>query len=197
MALEEGQVGRADGEIEYSAVTSCLTITCLLDDAARTHVGGHASLMRKGNNYGSTEILGRMSDLIPGGSVLKVHIAGALGSWHPDYLLDTPYIDDEGNKNYDQVQIGPCESDVAAHFGVNVGVVTSENKEGGFTIRLVPDPVRQNQTVTRADLESGWKTADGAISSATVLAAGDTVQAPDDKWFVIDSVDGSTYTIVG
>jgi hypothetical protein len=198
MALAEGEVGTGEGSIEYSAVTSCLTITCLLDDAAKTHVGGHASLMRKGDHYGSTEILDRMSEKIPGErTVIKILIAGALGSWHPDFLTDTPYIDDLGNKNYDPVQIGPCDSEVASHFGVDSGVVTSENKEGGFTITLEPDQARQSQTVTRADLESGWKDANGAITSASVLVETDAVQNPDNKWFSIVSIDGSNFTISG
>jgi hypothetical protein len=46
MPLAEGQVGEFAnvGGVPYTAVTSCLTVTCKIAGVADTYVGGHLSL---------------------------------------------------------------------------------------------------------------------------------------------------------
>jgi hypothetical protein len=201
MGLAEGQVGTGEGSIEFDGISSCLSITCLLDDDEHTHVGGHASLMRKDDALRSTEIMAAMSAQIPSDrKVLKVHLAGVLGSWHPDYLTAKPLYGDDKEQNYDSVQIGDCDSVVAAHFGVSTDVVTSKSEEGNVKVELTPDvAVRGNQTISRSDLVAGgWKTIDGtAIAADTALEDGDTLQNSSGAYFVIVTVDGSTYTLTG
>jgi hypothetical protein len=137
MPLGEGEVGSGHGSIDYAAVTSCLTVTCLLDDGSC--VGGHLSLMRKAGALDSTEVLPAMVSLIPQDrTVLLIHLAGELATWNPGYFT-TPLMDDAGESNYKdqpngQLPEGDCSADVAAAFGVDASVVSSEDQTGAFTI---------------------------------------------------------------
>ena len=97
MAVEEGQVdtGAAGEGISYSGVTSCLTVTCLIEDGG--YVGGHLSLIKK--NINSAEVLPAMKQLIAGRGVAKVHLQGQLDMWNPQYFV-IPLTSDTGESNY-------------------------------------------------------------------------------------------------
>lgn len=136
MALGEGEVGTGGAEgIEYAAVTSCLTVTCLLDDG--THVGGHLSLMRAAGALASDEVLPAMCSLIPTDrTTTAVHLAGMLDTWNSAYLT-TPLFGDNGE--VDPVYIGAylarddLTGPVCATLGASVAA-SAEQRDGAFTI---------------------------------------------------------------
>jgi hypothetical protein len=135
MALDEGDVGEGTGSIEYGGVSSCLTVTCLLEDG--TTVGGHLSLMKKTRD--SSEVLPAMKDLIKGRKVTKIHLAGVLDCWNPRYLT-TPLFNSSGDSNYasegGQLASEDMSDAVKSGLGADGAVVTSEEKEGAFTIDM-------------------------------------------------------------
>jgi hypothetical protein len=135
MALAEGDVGESDnGKIEYSGVSSCVTVTCLLADGHA--VGGHLSLMKV--NKASNEVLPAMKDKVSGREIKKIHIAGDLNSWSPSYLK-TPLFDGDKMAAYyaENGQPGAfdLDDDVKEELGAGCSV-SSENKTGGFTIDM-------------------------------------------------------------
>jgi len=139
MGLGEGEVGKGDAGagIEYASVTSCLTVTCLLDDGS--YVGGHLSLMKVGLD--STQVLPAMKDLIGNHQVTKIAIAGQLDTWNPAYFSKTLYNSDMGSNYLDQApdtgQLASADtsSAVASALGSSAPT-TTESKEGSFTIKI-------------------------------------------------------------
>ncbi|MEU9130552.1 hypothetical protein AB0D08_21045 [Kitasatospora sp. NPDC048540] len=92
--LAEGEVGEFGiSGVPYAAVTTCLTVTCLLDDG--NHVGGHLSLQRSGTALASDEVLPAMKGIVGSRRIVRMHLAGVLDSWSSDFL-DVPYMDAQG-----------------------------------------------------------------------------------------------------
>jgi hypothetical protein len=137
MPLSEGQVGtgQSGSGIEYSGVTSCLTVTCLLDDGS--YVGGHLSLQQVEKD--STEVLPAMKDLIAGRKVTKVVVAGQLDTWNPAYF-NRPLYNANMESNYlteapttGQLNSADTSSAIANALGTDAPM-TTETREGRFTI---------------------------------------------------------------
>jgi hypothetical protein len=132
MALAEGEVGTGTGTIEYSGVSSCLTVTCLLDDG--TTVGGHLSLLRVSGKLDSTEVLPKMKELIGSKPVTGVAIVGKLDTWNPAYF-DKPLFKDDGERNYESdLERDSVLGAVAEKLGLDTYNITVEDRTGSFTI---------------------------------------------------------------
>jgi hypothetical protein len=137
MPLSEGQIGtgQSGSGVEYTGVTSCLTVTCLLDDGS--YVGGHLSLQKVEKD--STEVLPAMKDLIGGRKVSKVIVAGQLETWNPAYFTK-PLYNNNMESNYlseapdtGQLQSADTSSAITNALGTDAPVST-ETREGSFTI---------------------------------------------------------------
>jgi len=138
MALAEGEEGTGTGSIDYAEVTSCMTVTCLLEDGSA--VGGHLSLQRKAGKHDSTEVLPAMQTLIGGKKVTSVVLAGQMDLWNPAYL-QKPAISDAGENNHDPALSGDSMwSAIFDAFSLDLDEVKTEQKtlNGSFTITPTP-----------------------------------------------------------
>jgi hypothetical protein len=132
MALGEGEVGTGTGSIDYASVTSCLAITCLLEDG--TTVGGHLSLFKASGALASNEVLPAMKELIGGRTVKKIVIAGELDTWNPAYF-DLPLFDDQGQPNYQgEQQAYDVSGSVGSRLGALDALTELVPRNGTFTI---------------------------------------------------------------
>jgi hypothetical protein len=135
MALAEGEVGTGSGSIEYSGVTSCLTVTCLLEDGST--VGGHLSLQRVAGKLDSTEVLPQMASQIGGKKIVSVVLAGQLDRWNPAFLTKPLYADD-GTNNYGDAVPGRDSMwsgvQAALGFGYDDVQFDTQDKNDSFTI---------------------------------------------------------------
>lgn len=88
MPLAEGEVGEFvnKGGASYTAVTSCLTVTCKIAGVPDTYVGGHLSLQVPPGKLDSSEVLPAMKKLINGRKIERVHLAGVLDGWSEKYF---------------------------------------------------------------------------------------------------------------
>jgi hypothetical protein len=88
MPLAEGQAGEFAnvGGVPYTAVTSCLTVTCKIAGVTDTYVGGHLSLQVPSGRLDSSQVLPEMKRLINGRPVQRVHLAGVLDGWSDEYF---------------------------------------------------------------------------------------------------------------
>lgn len=127
--LEEGQVGReaGAGSITFSAVTSCVTVLVTVENKGNMFcVGAHLSLMKKGSNYASNEIMQHFLNLfVSGDEIKKVLISGEGGLWSPDFITNKPLYDSSGNQQYLKSQYDALEKGLPG-----VGVVVSQQLQG-------------------------------------------------------------------
>ncbi|MBV9448610.1 MAG: hypothetical protein JO345_22210 [Streptosporangiaceae bacterium] len=88
MPLAEGEVGEFvnKGGVSYTAVTSCLTVTCKIAGVPDTYVGGHLSLQVPSDKLDSSKVLPEMKKLINGRTIERLHLAGVLDGWSDKYL---------------------------------------------------------------------------------------------------------------
>lgn len=88
MPLAEGEVGEFvnKGGASYTAVTSCLTVTCKIAGVPDTYVGGHLSLQVPSGKLDSSKVLPAMKKLINGRRIERVHLAGVLDGWSNEYF---------------------------------------------------------------------------------------------------------------
>lgn len=127
--LEEGQVGReaGAGSITFSAVTSCVTVLVTVENKGSMFcVGAHLSLMKKGANYASNEIMQPFLNLFePGDEIKKVLISGEGGLWSSDFITNKPLYDPHGNQQYSQGQYDALTKGLP-----EVGSVVSQQLQG-------------------------------------------------------------------
>jgi hypothetical protein len=136
MGLAEGQIGvGAVGEgITYDGVSSCLTVTCLLEDG--TYVGGHLSLQKQGSGLDSTEVLPAMKQLIGCQKPMKVTISGVLDQWSPAFF-DLPFISASGDFNYgEDVSVGDTSYAVLSALDASGATVEQNTATGTFNVKL-------------------------------------------------------------
>jgi hypothetical protein len=171
MSVDEGQVDEAGPEgIEYGAVTSCMTVTCLLDDG--NHVGGHLSLTIPDGRYDSASVLPAMWGLIGSRAVVLVHLAGNSDMWSPSYLTEPQWkgSGETADLNPFYTEQPPVEDlgpTIFQYFGVDPSVCTQEYREGAFTITLTA-PVSPREELLG---DGGTTTADPARQLITGLEA--------------------------
>jgi len=152
MALAEGEVGEFKGGVEYTAVTTCLTVTCKLAGVGDHYVGGHLSLQAPADKLDSSQVLPEMKKLIKGRETSTLHLAGKLDRWSEKYL-EKPLFAWSGNtavKQYDKLPDltggGALASTILFKLlDLNVDDIDDDTKfpktefeerEGAFTIRL-------------------------------------------------------------
>jgi hypothetical protein len=141
MSVDEGEVGQgAAGEgIDYGAVTSCMTVTLVLDDGS--YVGGHLSLLIPQGALDSTSVLPAMANLVGGRQVTWVHLAGQSDTWNTAYL-DDPLFQGTGegstqNPAYpNQLASNDLSGTICGYFGVDTSICSQEDREGAFTIKF-------------------------------------------------------------
>lgn len=107
MPLAEGQVGRFDGHgaVEFTPVTSCLTVVIELTDEHNQpySVAAHFSLGQVAGGYSSTELYEAIGEHISDGSTLhRCIIGGYVKDWAPEFLTDRPLIAADGTYTYSQ-----------------------------------------------------------------------------------------------
>jgi hypothetical protein len=140
MPLGEGEVGTGQTGITYSTVTSCLTVTCRMDDG--TYVGGHLSLTPTGGGQVSTEVLPAMVQEFQGRKVTAVKLVGQEDLWNPLFLDETPEtVGAAGGKGVmtaaGEIIPGDMEQAIRAKLGLDATVnVTQETRNGDFTIDI-------------------------------------------------------------
>jgi hypothetical protein len=140
MPLGEGEVGTGQTGIAYTTVTSCLTVTCLMDDGS--YVGGHLSLTPTGGGRVSTEVLPAMVQEFQGKKVAAVKLVGQKDLWNPLFLDETPeVVGAAGGKGVitDKGAIvpGDMEQAIRTKLGLDASVnVTQETQNGDFTIAM-------------------------------------------------------------
>ena len=88
MPLAEGETGEFvnAGGVEYTGVSSCLTVTCKLAGLPETYIGGHLSLQVPTGKLDSSKVLPEMRRLINGRKIEQVHLAGVLNQWSDKYF---------------------------------------------------------------------------------------------------------------
>jgi len=181
----------------YPSVTSCLTITCLLEDAERTHLGGHASLQQKEGKLPSTKILPEMVALKPADkAVVAIRLAGALSAWNSSYLTSQVAIETDGTRNQPTGD-ADCKGAVAAAFGVSTDIVTTrDTPDGDVTVELTGPEIK---TVDHATMVSGaWEnvlTLDPVTDDGDDPAVGDVFSGDGKAWKVIAVPSARTYTL--
>jgi hypothetical protein len=72
--------------VPYTAVTSCLTVTCKIAGVADTYVGGRLSLQVSNGRLDSSQVLPDMKRLINGRPIQRVHLADVLDGWSDKYF---------------------------------------------------------------------------------------------------------------
>ncbi len=141
MSVDEGEVGEAGEEgIEYGAVTSCLTVTCLMDDGS--HIGGHLSLVIPPGRLDSSLVLTSMRSMFGARSPIMVHIAGQLDLWNSRYLRE-PLMTGEGEAATlntaaytGQLAADDVTGEIRSQLGAAAITPTTETRNGSFTIKL-------------------------------------------------------------
>jgi hypothetical protein len=148
MPLAEGQEGEfGAGGVPYTAVTSCVTVTCKLDVTPAAYVGGHLSLSVPPGRLDSSQVLPAMKQRIAGRTIAKIHVAGRLDAWNDAYLTKPLFTGAGANavSNYDTELPNTAEGALAS---VILGQLidwdgdsplpspTHETREGAFTIAL-------------------------------------------------------------
>ena len=176
MSVDEGQVDEAGPEgIEYGAVTSCMTVTGLLDDGR--HVGGHLSLTIPDGRYDSASVLPAMWGLVGGRTVVRVHLAGNGDMWSPSYLTEPQWVGSGEsavpNPYYtDQPPLEDLGPTIFQYFNVDPSVCTQEYREGAFTITLAaPDGGGGGGDPRQLLGDADTATADPALQLITGLEA--------------------------
>jgi len=149
MPLAEGEIGEfaGAGGVEYTGVSSCLTVTCKIAGPPDTYVGGHLSLQVPSGKLDSSKVLPEMRRLIGGRTIEKVHLAGVLDQWSSKYF-EVPLFTGAGaaaKQNYDPL---PQVTEANALKWAVVGALlnydedapvpptTTETRRGGFKIAL-------------------------------------------------------------
>jgi hypothetical protein len=133
--LSEGQVGRAPqgGAIQYTPLTSCLTVTVTLQNGEQ--VGGHLSMSvpSQPGAHQSDQILNEMRNLIGNDQIASVHIDGFGDTWSPSFLA-MPAFAPNGDSNYAQQPppqsgMNPMRQAICQQLGYNGQSVTTNNRD--------------------------------------------------------------------
>jgi hypothetical protein len=149
MPLAEGETGEFMnvGGVEYTGVSSCLTVTCKIAGVPDTYVGGHLSLQVPAGKLDSSQVLPDMRRLINGRQIERVHLAGVLDQWSDEYF-SKPLFTGAGAgsvQNYDPLpQVSAANTLAWVAVGNLVGLdyagampkISTETRTGAFTITL-------------------------------------------------------------